>query len=179
MADTKTFNVGEVLSAADTNQYLRNGYWDRIDRFRIPSGSPVSTVTFSSISSSYRLLKITAATTRILDIRLNNDSATNYENQIVQFNGATVSSSRGEGNTAIFTATGDTPALMEIVISKPATGVVALAISHGSSYFSSNVYLQHATGAWNNTSALINRIDCISTSGSFYGVVGLEGMVTV
>jgi hypothetical protein len=179
MADIKTFNVGEVLSSADTNEYLRNGYWDRIDRVRIPSGLPVSSVTFSGINTSYRVFKIIASTSRIMSVTLNNDNAANYENQVVQFNGASVSSSRSESNTSISTTIGDQPALMEITIGKVATGVVGLALSHGSSYFSANPYLQHTSSSWNNTSSLINRIDCISTAGTFYGVIALEGLISI
>lgn len=179
----KTFSVGEVLSAADVNEYLAAGYWKRIGRNIIPSGSPVSSVIFSSIPSGFRAFRvywdarITGAGN--FQMRLNNDSGTNYHTQRHESSGPSSSSSLNGSITgfqiSLFGVSHAT--IGEALVSKPNSGDVAYMIGK-------SIYATAATapnnfrfgGGWTNVASLINRIDIVQTSGTFYGYVALEGM---
>lgn len=181
----KTFNVGEVLSAADVNEYLSSGYWRRIGRNIIPSGSPVTTVTFSSILSTYRLFRITFSIQCSSDtpgLRINNDTGTSsYNSQRMGVGGTTVDAS---GVTSLSYLqlhyfSGGSTAGGEVFISKPNSNIRAVVHGHASVYHPINTppqWLYSHSGSWNNTSTLINRLDFFVPSGNFYGVVALDGM---
>lgn len=179
----KTFSVGEVLSAADVNEYLAAGYWKRIGRNIVPSGSPVSSVIFSSIPSSYRAFRvywdarITGAGN--FQMRLNNDSGANYHTQRQESAGASNSSSLNPSITGyqISLVAGNHSTVGDALVSKPNSGDVAYMVGK-------SIYATAATapnnfrfgGGWTNVASLINRIDIVLTSGTFYGYVALEGM---
>lgn len=179
MADDKTFAVGEVLSAADTNEYLVRGYWKRIGRQIIPSGSPVSSVSFSSIESRFRSFRVhTAVNGSSTVIRLNNDSSGNYAYRLYDMDDTAMII--GTGDTGINFSRGAGSELQEVTITKIASNLRAHATGVCSSQFlSTSVLGRNGVYMWNNTSALINRIDIVGMSGTFYGVVAVEGMVGV
>lgn len=179
MADDKTFAVGEVLSAADTNEYLVRGYWKRIGRQIIPSGSPVSSVSFSSIESRFRSFRVhTAVSGGQTVIRLNNDSSGNYAYRLYDMDGTAVIT--GSSDTSINFSRGAGAEFQEVTITKVASSIRAYVIGVCSSQFlTTGVLGRHGMYMWNNTSSLINRIDIVATSGTFYGAVAVEGMVGV
>jgi hypothetical protein len=179
MADDKTFAVGEVLSAADTNEYLMRGYWKRIGRQIVSSGSPVSAVTFSSIESRFRSFRLHISASRETVIRLNNDSGANYSFRVYDVDDAAVIAGSGD-NGMYFNSGFGGPIMQDLTITKLATTSRALIAGVGTGIQTSpNVGYRHGTYAWINTSALINRIDVIGYTGTMYGVVALEGMVGV
>jgi hypothetical protein len=179
----KTFLPGEVLSAADVNEYLAAGYWRRIGRNIISSGSPVSSVSFSSISSGFRAFRIywdaRITGTGNLRLRLNNDSGNNYYTQRQESSGASTNSSLvgpiDGWQITLFAANHTSRG--QATISKPNSGDVAFMTGE-------SIYAAAATapsrynfgGGWTNVASLINRVDIVLTSGTFFGYVALEGM---
>ena len=179
MALDKTFASGEILSAANVNGHLL-GLWIPIDKRVITSGSPVSSVSFQSIDSNFRLFRLTMSalctTGQILMLRFNNDSGNNYAYQLSFASGSSTGASRltaqpeirpyGSGTTEPVTGT--------YLISKIASNVRAMVV--GKTALFHTVAMEDVAANWNNTSALINRIDIVPTASTFYGVFALEGM---
>lgn len=184
MADAKTFAVGEVLSAADVNEYLNGGYWKRIDRFNNTSGSPVTSRSFPSLSSDFRLFRLTfsvSVAAGTIYIRMNNDSGNNYNTQRNSAIGATTNSDHLASQPEIQLISLSGPMLLvgEVIISKLSSGIRGMFHAHMAAYaaaFTPDEAWGNANGSWNNTSALINRIDFLGSSSNFYGTVALEGM---
>lgn len=177
MALDKEFAVGEILSAADVNSYLL-GVWTPLNKSIISSGSPVSSVSFSSLSSTFRVFRLTIASSDDVWVRLNNSSS-GYENQDVSADSTSLTAFRQEASSAIFPTTDGAPVIYELTIAKLAASTVALATGHGGTYFDSSPRYRATSSSWNNTTNLINRIDVLAQSGTFYGVVSLEGMRSI
>lgn len=179
----KTFSSGEILSAADVNEYLAAGYWRRIGRNIISSGSPVSSVSFSSISSTYRAFRVywdaRITGTGNLRLRLNNDSGNNYYTQRRDSSGASGGDSLVgpvDGFQITLFAANHT-SIGDVTLSKPNSGDVAY-MTGRSIYATAAAGPNRYTygGGWTNVASLINRVDIVLTSGTFYGYVALEGM---
>lgn len=176
----KTFAPGEVLSAADVNEYLTSGYWRRINRQIVASGSPVSTVTFSLIPSTYRAFRLLVdvrTSANSLRLRINNDTGANYDIQRHHAVGSSTTADLLSNNDHVqLSIVGGAHGVGgEYIISKSNASNVALI--HGRTVMNSGDPLMYnLAGQWENTSALINRIDVYVATGNFYGVVALEGM---
>lgn len=181
MALDKTFSIGEVLSAGDVNGHLL-GLWIPIDKRVISSGSPVAAASFTGIDSAFRLFRLTynaISNDNGLRLRFNNDSGTNYWRHISQTTA---------GGTTGFSFTSETYVDLNssinayntgnVLIGKFASGGAATVVAQTVHWHPGGSSLTHTDigSRWNNTSALINRIDFLVTSGTFYGVVALEGM---
>lgn len=186
----KTFSVGEILSAADVNEYLANGYWKRIDRRIITSGSPSTSVSFLSLSSSFRMFRLTWSTvgngsSANFLLRLNNDSGANYDCQENSYLNTTQNSLTVDDQTSapLWQLAAPVVSTGEVIIGKIASNVRGIfhssCAAYASTYTPSKNWWILQNGSWDNTSALINRIDVLTTAGSFYGTVALEGMVGV
>lgn len=180
MALDKTFDAGEILSAGDVNGHLL-GLWIPIDKRVIASGSAVSSVSFQSIDSNFRLFRITAYANvggNILQLRFNNDSGNNYATEVISTGGTNVSAFRQTAQPQIITdaggAFGGQPFLCTMTISKTLSTVGA-AVS-GTTVRENTVSWNSFGSVWQNTSALINRIDLFVVSGTMHGVFALEGM---
>lgn len=69
-------------------------------------GSTASSVTFSSISSSYKdlilVVQTTTAGTSSITLRFNTDTGANYNSVIMEGNGSSTSSGTNAGTTALF-----------------------------------------------------------------------------
>ncbi len=130
-------------------------------------GSAQSTVTFSSISGSYSDLVLV---TSVKDsngacfLRFNNDSGTNYSRTWLTGNGSTASSNRQSNANQVYIIADATNFEMNITniqnYSNSTTNKTAL-IRYGIA----NAEAAAAVYLWRSTAA-INRIDIISTSGS-------------
>lgn len=179
----KTFSVGEVLSAADVNEYLAAGYWKRIGRNIIPSGAPVASIIFSSIPSTYRAFRllwdIRITSTVYPRLRFNNDTGNNYSTQRTESTGASgaasIFASVDGVQLSLFAANHSN--VGELTVSKPNSGDIAYV--HGRSIYATVATAPNRFsfgGGWTNVASLINRIDLVMTSGTFYGYVALEGM---
>jgi hypothetical protein len=182
MALDKTFSAGEILSAGDVNGHLL-GLWIPIDKRVIASGSPVSSASFQSLDSNFRMFRATfhifpgaGATARIL---LNNDSGSNYHQQTFTASGTNLFAARLTPAVAIdlsHNASGGQPIMGQAIISKPLSSVVARATMHMATDSTTAVIVHADSWTWNNTANLINRIDINGIGGTFYGIVALEGM---
>lgn len=179
MALDKTFASGDILSASDANAYMRS-MWTPIDKRVIPLASPVASISFASLDSNFRLFRLTyhliAITLSSIAIRINNDSGNSYYYQYVVGGGTSVSAARPGPGDSIDTMGGNT--LFEGIIGKPLTttpGRMTASFTEGTSV--STFQTGNLAAWWNNTSALINRIDLVTLApGTMYGVASLEGL---
>lgn len=181
MALDKTFSVGEVLNAADVNNHLL-GLWIPIDKRVITSGSPVTSISFQSIDSNFRRFRLAydlKASTNEIHMRFNNDSGTNYKFNFIQS-----ASDSSDPFNFVFTSqdkqrvssNSGVRVVGEMHVGKVTSGVAAMLTASNVNDLTSSLIHQHHYGLWNNTSALINRIDFIVTAGNMHGLVSLEGM---
>ncbi|MEO3875521.1 hypothetical protein ABGB18_42640 [Nonomuraea sp. B12E4] len=179
MALDKTFASGEILSAANVNGHLL-GLWIPIDKRVIPSGSPTTPITFSSLDSNFRLFRLTYHTisTGSTVLRLNNDSGTNYTHQALEVSSTTVVGTRLTSATGIDVgrSTVNTPVQGELLISKFSTASEARITGHTAIATHAGVQISLMSSSWNNAASLINRIDIIGSGAGIHGVVALEGM---
>lgn len=180
MALDKTFSVGEVLAASDVNAYCRS-MWAVIGKNVVASGSPVSSISYTGISSEFRTFRITFnlnMTTMGPRIRFNNDSSTNYTRQRMNADGINVLAGRDTGQSGIDLAISGTngPVVGEIIIGKLSASVQARTTATVTGGSHSALVVATIAGSWINTSNLIDRIDVIDIGSSMYGVVSLEGV---
>lgn len=179
MALDKTFAAGDVLSAGDVNGHLL-GLWIPIDKRVSTSGAPVTSVSFQSIDSNFRIFRITFDANCSVDalrLRLNNDTGANYNYQYGLFDGTSVTGARSLNQIYIpITQTTGVRNSGHFTISKPTASQTAVGQGAIGFFVPGTVLHGSTAGVWNNTSALINRIDVFVTTGNFYGVVALEGM---
>ncbi len=181
MALDKTFASGEILSAANVNGHLL-GLWIPIDKRVVASGSPVTSINFTSLDSNFRIFRLTyhLIATNGLWLRVNNDSGANYTQQTVLGNGGTAGAGRATSAIAVdltqFNAAD--PAQGQWIISKLST--TAQARLTGGVTVGPHATLQtfHNSVSWNNTSSLLNQINILGAggAGNFYGIAALEGM---
>jgi hypothetical protein len=178
----KTFSVGEILNAGDVNGHLLS-MWIPIDKRVITSGSAVTSVSWPSIDSNFRIFRITihagsSGGIGSVQFRFNNDSGSNYQTQFAFFSGTGSTIARTTSQTYIpvdnvgFLA--GEPNVITATISKTISSIRASISGTCARDTTPGIGMIGAT--WNNTSALINRIDVISSAGTMYGVFALEGM---
>jgi hypothetical protein len=184
MAFEKTYVAGEVLSAGDLNAYSRS-LWTPLDKQAIPSTSPVSGVSFTGLSSSYKVFRLTAMVKSgvsgfAFGIRLNNDSGANYTVEQLSSIGSSTSSSSNTGSTYLFAGVGSFLLIGTYIIGKLSTSDRARYTGQGSgtdAFVATASHIGNYGGHWNNTSSLINRIDFLALGETMWGVVGLEGVL--
>jgi hypothetical protein len=137
-------------------------------------GSAQSTVTFSSIPATYTdiIAVINGKTTGpvSVDMRLNNDTSTNYSFTRIVGNGSSASSSRGSSDTKMQINSGSSDTEREIIIMQ------LLNYSNSTTFKTALVRANNAgqstsafAGLYRSTS-VINRIDFLATGTTF--VVG-------
>jgi hypothetical protein len=179
MALDKTFSVGEVLNAGDVNGHLL-GLWIPLDKRVVTSGSPVSSISFSSLDSNFRVFRLTISavctTGQILMLRFNNDSGSNYAYQLSFASGSSTGASRltAQPEIRLYGSGSTEPVTGTYLISKIVTNIRAMVV--GKTALFHTVAMEDIAANWNNTSTLINRIDIVPTASTFYGVFALEGM---
>lgn len=162
------------------------GPWDVIDSVELGSAAP--SVSFQSIDSKYKMFRVTAylindANVASFLLRLNNDSGSNYNRQLLQGLDTTVSAVRTASATSIEVTGGIAVAAsgivtLEAIIAKQvagSAGMVLVGVTQPTD--AGALYTARVAGQWANTSDLINRIDLISSAGDFAAgtVVVLEG----
>lgn len=183
MALERTFAVGEVLNAVDVNNYLLS-MWVPIDKRVIASGSPVTSVSFQSIASSFRFFRLTmfyqSSSSNYPIFRFNNDSGNNYSVQFLLGNDTTVVAQRFLNQSSLLVSSGASSVVSDIytlTIGKPLAAVAAAASIQVTHLVPSAPFVEMVGGYWNNTSQLIDRIDILAAGGSsFYGTFALEAM---
>lgn len=142
------------------------------------ANSTTTTVTFSSISSSYTDLRIVlrygAVTSMFLGMRLNGDTGTNYSSQRLIANGSTVTSSSSTNQSYIaiepnYSPTSTLPALATIDLFSYTNNTFKTVLTTGNSDINGSGGLSRRAGNWRSTSAVnsITLYDVTSTSNYF------------
>lgn len=181
MALDKEFVVGEVLSASEVNSYLLS-LWKPLDKRIVTSSSPVSSVSFSSLDPSFQTFRLTLDLVPPLGaefaLLFNNDTGTNYRATKIYSTGAAPNILNSDSQTSMNLNVGSYSRMVaSLTIGKYGSSTVAGVTGTVIGASSASIGAVSFSGIWKNTSSLINRIDVIDTfSGTFYGVIGLEGL---
>ncbi|AQZ67644.1 unnamed protein product [[Actinomadura] parvosata subsp. kistnae] len=185
MALDKTFAAGEILSAANVNGYLLS-MWIPIDKRVITSGSAAASVSFQSLDSNFRVFRLTASVVTTgsgteVGLRFNNDSGNNYAHHRLygSTSGGTPSGTATTSTNLVNLGIGATAHHhISYTIAKYGTADIGAVTGHTASVFTNGAQNVLTAGEWNNTSALINRIDILAHNGgvNFFGVFALEGI---
>lgn len=148
--------------------------------------APASSITFSSGLEGYAFYRLTVyvanggSGTNIL-LRLNGDSAGNYDRQWILGNSTTVSGARNTAQNQIgllaATLSANEEASTTVLIAKPAAGVPAQVI--GLAGLNASPQLTLVGGEWGNTSDAISSVSLVSNVGDFAADTSalLEGLV--
>ena len=157
--------------------------WDVIDSTTL--GSAAASISFATGLSGYKLFRVTAymikdGTGGNAQLRLNNDSGANYDDQRVQGFVTSTPSGRATSQTYVLLAQLDasTAGTIEIIIGKQLAGATGMILSESTQLVSGYFVTRYVAGRWVNTADLISRIDLISSGGNFAAgtVVVLEGV---
>lgn len=157
--------------------------------------TPVATITFSSISSSYTDLKVvmsladddSEAGTGAPIFRFNNDTATNYSQIVVYGNGSTITNASQISKSQIYalywnnspTSTVQFPLMILDVINYGGSTTKTVLISTADDRNGTGA-VERSAGLWRSTSA-INRIDITNDgakkfeTGSIVTIYGIKG----
>lgn len=137
--------------------------------------SAASTITFSSIGSEYTDLRLVVSVlgdgTNYCNLRLNNDSGTNYSHTRLKGQGTSIVSQRTSNTTSIWlmdnnaaSSTIPTLTVADIFSYAGSTNKTVLVAESNDQNGSGGV--GRYVGLWRNTAA-ITRVDMIMTSGNF------------
>ncbi len=153
-----------------------------IETFTVSGGS-TSSITFSSISSTYTDIVLAGSMIgnagNDCHIRVNGDSGTNYSNTLLFASGGTITASRTTSSTLIYgnvtsTDTGEVNTILASFMNySNATTNKTVLVRYNSA--TSGKYVTASVGLWRNTSA-INSIT-VTTAGS--GNFGIGTTVTI
>lgn len=161
--------------------------WEHIAAQVLEASAP--SFSFTDIDPAFRMFRMTLylikdGNTGQVELRLNNDSGNNYNQQYMNVSAASRTSARNAGLDSLKICNYDNMAangvlMAEILIAKQITGQEARIQSHASYEGSSaDPMIDLVVSQWANTSDLINRID-IFESGANQFVAGskivLEG----
>lgn len=152
---------------------IGNG-WDPLGYSRL--GAAASSVTFT-FPTDYKTLwlvgQILCSASNKPKVQLNGDTAGNYDFQVLTGNTTTVDGLRSVGDSGLeisddfIAASGN--ALISVQITKQQTGDEAL-MSAGMAFFgdyaTDAISIAHAACIWNNTSALMSRLDLLVSAGN-------------
>ena len=150
-------------------------FWEDIDEQTL--GAPAASVSFTGIGSTFTFLRVTGYLTKDgssggVFVRLNNDSAANYDRQRITASAAVVTGQRATTTGWLPAQTGirlNEEANLAILIAKPVTGEEAQAVMISGTQNAAANFLDLGLqgGQWNNTAALISRVDLVSAVTNF------------
>ena len=141
-------------------------------------GTATSTITFSSISSGYTDLKLvmsftTATSGQIALVRYNNDSGSNYYGTYIRGDGSTASGGFPGVVTTIYVpnytnndGTTPTTGIVELFSYTNNKKKMSLTTVANDKNTSGTTQIERSVQLWNST-ATVNRIDIICSSGNF------------
>lgn len=147
-------------------------------------GSANSTITFSSIPSTYTDLRLVVTGNRVSGtaastVQFNSDTATNYSSTYIEGNGSTATSGRTTSGTYIFNLgllTSSNPCLAVIDIFSYAGSTYKSALMSSSADQNGSGYVDRLVGLWRSTSAITtitlsqtNNFS-IGTTATLYGI---------
>lgn len=142
-------------------------------------GAPAASVSFTGISAGYLLFEFIAwilkdGSTGNGYLRFNNDSASNYAHEYGEGHASTLDSARNASVTGIASPAygaydASTVGSVVATIGKPLLSQRAEVTQLDSFIYTGDgsLYAEMVGGDWNNTAALISRIDYVSSSGNF------------
>lgn len=150
--------------------------WEHIDT-QVLSGAAAS-VSFASISSVYKAFRLTAhmkndASAASLQLRLNNDSGSNYDYQNLRVSTGAVAGAALQQAVSVQVVTSASLAAnlwahMTFLITKEAAADQAKVYAAGTVDTAANTPETHSSsGNWRNVADLINRIDILKSAGNF------------
>lgn len=136
-----------------------------------------ASISFQNIDTAYRMFRLTIyvvkdGTGGVLVVRLNNDSAPNYNEQTLHVTGATVTASRAAADTRHRLTLGvvldpNEDLFGEILIGKQVAGEQGFLMSRVNYRGASlDPYIDINHVRWLNTTDLINRIDLLPLAGN-------------
>jgi hypothetical protein len=138
-------------------------------------GSAASTITFSSIPSTYTDLRLVVVCTAVSVnqdsiIRFNSDTGTNYSYTIITGNGSAVTNSRGSNSDSIYFASGSVsitlPTFYGVDIFSYAGSTNKTILVSTSMDKNGSGEASRTVGLWRNTAA-ITRIDFILSTANY------------
>lgn len=141
-------------------------------------GAATSTITFSSISSGFTDLKLvtsytTATSGQLAMVRYNNDSGSNYYGTFITGNGSTASGAMPGAYTAMYLpnygnndGTTPTTGIVELFSYANSKKKMSLTTVANDKNTSGITQIERSVCLWDSTAA-VNRIDIICTSGNF------------
>ncbi len=141
--------------------------WEKNDEQTL--AAPAAAVTFSGINTAFTFLRLTGylvndANASAFVIRVNNDSGANYDMQNVDANGGAGVATRTTGQNEFAQRLGmaaSQEALFTALLAKPVAGDQAQAIYWDSVENAAGIVLNLMADQWNNTGALISRLDVL------------------
>ncbi len=139
-----------------------------------------SSFSFASIDAAFRILRLTLFLVKDgnagqAELRLNNDSGNNYDQQYINFSDNTKSGARNAGLDSLRVTNYDNIAaggilIAEILIAKQLATTHGRIHSHASYAGGSDPQLDIVVAEWNNTDALINRVDIVESGANGWAV---------
>lgn len=179
--------LGIMASAISGNLWAPGKDFDSIATVTVSTA--VSSISFTSIPSTYRHLQLranaAASAAANISIQFNGDTGTNYSYHFLEGNGATVSAGGSGGSTYIVgpvvtnTASSFTGMVIDVLDYKDTNKNTTLRSLSGADLNGSSNWLTFNSGAWFNTAA-INSIS-ITVSGatfaanSHWALYGIKG----
>lgn len=174
-------NLGIIASSKSGNLWAPSNSYDSIATTTVGAGG-ASSITFSSIPSTYKHLQIRLFTKNSSDngtisMRYNSDSGTNYSVHDLYGNGATASAAGAANQTYTFASlTGSTQAAVSIIdildyadTNKYKTNRSLIGVDYNGSG-----YVWFSSGAWRSTSAITSIVLSATfnqyTSAALYGI---------
>ena len=151
---------------------IASGPWEIVGSSRLSAAA--ASVSFASIPAAYTMFRLIAeivndGAIKDVALRFNNDSGANYDTQILNMSGGTLTGQRNAGGTSGAAdyngLSANTFATLEAIIAKPIAGAKGLALVSIVPTGAAGIQLTEDAIVWNNTAALINRIDMIVSGG--------------
>ena len=172
--------VGFPISAQPLwlpTENLAAGPWEPVCA-PVRLASAAASVSFASIPAQYVMFRlrceiINDASAKTIDLRLNNDSGVNYDTQQINVSNVTVTGGRSTGRTSMYVNYSNLAAselgTVDFVIAKPIAGAAGLILASVVNTTTAALDLVLDACIWNNTAALINRIDVVAAAAAGTG----------
>ncbi len=163
--------------------------WEHIEAQVLDAAAP--SISFTGIDAAFRMFRLTLYIIKDgnagqVELRLNNDSGGNYNQQYMNISHATRTSARNAGLDSLRVTNYDNLAangvlLADILIAKQITGQEGRIQSHASYEGSADPMVDLVSAQWANAADLINQIDIVESGANEFAAGSravLEGIQT-